>query len=145
MKKVLLAFIILTPAFAMAQNFIHVPVDSINSLLHEVEIYTGTKLQLRQRGDSMENYLYRDSTWFVSVKLNLKDKKSLQGLKVIDSTWVDYIVISGPSDMMQNFFDKYLIPIKTKMWDVSIRDAKITNKDYVYIDGKAIWITEQYN
>lgn len=145
MKQLLLVLIVFFPAITMAQNFIHVPVDSVRNLVHEVELSTGTKLQLRQRADSMENYLFRDSTWFVNVKLNLKNKNSLQGLKVIDSTWVDYIVISGPSDMMQNFFDKYLMTIKTKMWDAVIKDKKITNKDDVDIDGKAIWITEHYN
>lgn len=153
MKKVFIALLIIAPHFTMAQNFIGVPYDSVKILISKVEQFTGTKLNLRERGDSLENYLYYDDTRFVQVKVNMINKKTLVGLNVKITISVDYIVISGPEIMMKEIFNNYLKTctefihtnekyIETKKWKASLQDKDIQNKDGVKMYGLAIWITK---
>jgi hypothetical protein len=156
MKKFIILLIAFMPISLMAQNFVKGPVDSVTTLIKQVEQFTGTQLTLRKRNDSLENYLFRDSTGFVKVKLNMKNVKELEGLKVRITPLVDYIVISGPTPMMEKLFNTYLKNctdktdegvqwIKTKKWEAAIQDEKIINKDGIDIDGKAIWIAARSN
>lgn len=153
MKKIFILLLTITPSFAMAQNFIKVPIDSVKSIVQQVELFSNTKLHLRERADSLEDYLFRDDTRFITVKVNMKNEKKMDGLKVVPTSNVDYIVISGPTQIMESFFTKYLKTspgildaygdqIKTKKWDAKMDDQRITNKDLVDMQGKAIWITE---
>ena len=152
MKKIIIAILIFLPAFAMAQNFINVPIDSLTNLLKQVEISTDLKLNLRQRNDSIENYLFRDDTWFVKVYVNMKNEKTMEGVKIITGpNLVDYITISGPTNLMEGFLNNYLKKcsknisqsdryVQTEKWKASIRDYEIINLNGEKWGGSAITI-----
>ncbi len=155
MKKVV--FILLT-IFSIGNlkaqyNWSNQPIDSIYTLIKEVEKTAGVKLKAITSNKNY--YLFADTTRWIQVKVTLKSTKSFEGVKVVESPFfIDYIVIATPTQIGTDLFKNYFSNVATAKKDVGIAyidtdkfrlrisDAKIVDRNYEKMAGKEIWISE---
>lgn len=155
MKKLFLFFALAVPLISFSQKIIGNPADSAINLIRSIESNFGLKLILRERSDPKENYLYKDSTGFVNVTLNMKTDKSMQGVKVITTPdYIDYVVITGPSDLMDKLFENHFRKssdvvdqgkyyVHAQKWEAVITDHQIRNNEGVEMPGKVISVNSR--
>ncbi len=153
MKQLFVFLALLISIHAGAQSFNKVPLDSIAPLLGKVQEIAGVKLSMRQRTDSLQDYLYYDSTGYLRIRVQLKTGTHFEGMKAISANYVDYVKITGPDAVIDEVF-KYLksvaVPLESgavfvnsKKWDARLRDdEKIESLEGKRLTGKAIGIME---